>query len=207
MKGEKMTIVTGYLQAIDNYRRQPQADDVESFIKNLIQTYAEEHSTTDSGYASLINELGSYYRGSRRFDEGAQAFLEAADILEQMGDSMRCEREVTLNNLAELHRMEGRLDEAQAQLEASLEVFADAEDDQLIPYVSALNYLGHVKMDRNDYLEALELYERSRDLLEANDGPEPMIETAYQNLAGALARLAGKDAERANGTQPRTETK
>jgi tetratricopeptide (TPR) repeat protein len=181
-----MNDVKNYLNQVDAiYGKATTPDEVETCLKELLDGYGREHSDSDIVYASLLNELGSFYRGNRRFREGENYFQKAAELMAGFGEDYQAELATTLNNLAELYRLEGRLDEAEQQLSASLDIFAASPTDQVVPYASALNYLGHVNLDRNNYSEAVDCYERSRDLLQSTDGPVELVITAYGNLAAA----------------------
>jgi tetratricopeptide (TPR) repeat protein len=178
-----------YLEKIDRLYETLQDDAaVEAAIKQMIEDYAAEKGTADAVYATLNNELGSFYRHRERYPEGEAAFLQAVETLTALGDIAETELAVTRNNLAELYRLQGKLDQAEEQLTASLEVFIAAGNDQVVPYAAALNYLGHVKLDRGLFDEAVDNYERSRDLLIRTDGPTFMLITAYANLVSAFIK-------------------
>jgi tetratricopeptide (TPR) repeat protein len=181
-----MNDVKDYLNKVDAiYGKATTPDEVETCLRELLDSYGKEYSGSDIIYASLLNELGSFYRGNKRFREGEEYFQKAAELMVGLGEEYQAELATTLNNLAELYRLEGRLDDAEQQLSASLDIFAASPTDQVVPYASALNYLGHVHLDRNDYSEALSCYERSRDLLQSTDGPVELVITAYGNLTAA----------------------
>ena len=146
-----------------------------------------------SEYVMITNELGALYRATARYEQGERAFkLSLSSIETQEG---RSDRYATcLDNLAELFRLDGRLDECERTLAQAEALFTDHSSNE---YAACLNYQGHAAMARGRFEEAASLYERSYDIARGNQTGTIEIATAHQNVANAYmqaGRLQDADA-------------
>jgi len=160
--------------------------------QRLAQLDAQGGTATPE-YVMITNELGALYRATARYEQGERAFkLSLSNIEAQEG---RSDRYATcLDNLAELFRLAGRLDECERALAQAETLFTDHSSNE---YAACLNYQGHLAMARGRFDEAASLYERSYDIARGNQTGTIEIATAHQNAANAYmqaGRLQDADA-------------
>ena len=160
--------------------------------QRLAQSDAKGGTATPE-YVMITNELGALYRATARYEQGERAFkLSLSSIEAQEG---RSDRYATcLDNLAELFRLAGRLDECERALAQAETLFTDRSSNE---YAACLNYQGHLAMARGRFDEAASLYERSYDIARGNQTGTIEIATAHQNAANAYmqaGRLQDADA-------------
>ena len=142
--------------------------------KELIAAIAE-YAGSDLGdmigRSVLLNELGGFYRKRGQFIEGEKAFLEAKDLLEKArecgGGNMAVNYATTLNNLAGLYRMDGRLQQAIDMFDAAIQEYESCEG-QVAPdfLASAYNNKGLVFLNLRETNQAKAMFLRAKGILE-----------------------------------------
>lgn len=119
--------------------------------------------------ALTSEELKLFPSEAGRVEEARRHFERALEMREsQPGEGSLWDRAGTLNNLANLDRMQNRLDEAQMHNEAALKIYrqlAKQNPEVYLPYLAVtLNNLGAVHRLQNRLDEARTNYEESLDL-------------------------------------------
>lgn len=92
---------------------------LEGRLTALLDRCGQEHGSSSVPYASLLGELGGFYRGQGRFDEAEARFRQALALLETDPGRDSPEYATMLNNLAGVHRLQGRQEEALALQEGA----------------------------------------------------------------------------------------
>ena len=162
---------------------------VEPALVGIRDDIALEFGPHSSAYVTICNELGTFYRSGGQFEKGEEAFLAALDALEALLG--RHDNYATcLDNLAELYRLQGRLDDCE---EALLRAEGYFDDRRSIEYSACINYQGHLANARKDFARALELYKRALEVLHEIGDPADQVATAHGNIAGAHQDLGEFD--------------
>ena len=182
-----------FVQEIQQMREELSQPELARALEQRLARAAEEGGTATPEYAVTANELGALYRATARYAQGEQAFKLALASIEALEG--RSDRYATcLDNLAELYRLDGRLDECEQALEQAEALFTDHASDE---YAACLNYQGHAAMVRGRFDDAAALYERSGVITQANQTGTIEVATAFQNVANAYmqaGRLPQADA-------------
>lgn len=96
--------------------------------------------TASPEYVTLCNELGSFYCSRGNYQSGETSFRAALAGIEALAG--RSDAYATcLDNLAELYRLDSRLDECAAALAEASSLFSSRHS---LEYAACLNYQGHL---------------------------------------------------------------
>lgn len=95
-----------YFEKVDSAYKKLVGSDLENALKDLAVQSGEEYGTSSPFHASMISELGGYYRGQRRYSESEHYFKIALDILKHQLGEENPNYATALNNLAGTHRPE-----------------------------------------------------------------------------------------------------
>lgn len=156
---------------------------LEERLAALAEQCAEEHGRNSPYYASLLGELGGFYRGQARYEESEQCFQQALALLEADPGRNSPAYSTTLNNLAGTHRLMGRYGQAMEEFGACLALYRETVGERHILYAAGLNNLSLVHLDRDEQEQALALQEQAAGILAA-------LPQAEDELAGALCNQA-----------------
>ncbi|MCI7438716.1 MAG: tetratricopeptide repeat protein [Coriobacteriaceae bacterium] len=155
---------------------------LERALLSLRDEVALSCGTASSEYVTLCNELGSFYRSRGNYQCGEASFSAALAGIEALAG--RSDAYATcLDNLAELYRLDGRLDECAAALAEASALFSDAHS---LEYAACLNYQGHLCMARRDPTGARMRYQEALAIVRENGSPAFELSTAFANVASAL---------------------
>lgn len=157
----------------------------------LLEQCGEEHGRDSAAYASLLGELGGFYRGQGRYDASEARFVQALALLEAALGRDSAGYATALNNLAGTHRLMGRQEEALAEFHACLELYEAAVGRDHVLYAAGLNNLSLVHLDRGEWEEALALQEQAADILTALPQARDELASALCNQ-GALCQRLGR---------------
>jgi len=155
-----------YIAAVDQaYGACDGAAALEQKLLSLAEECANEHGRNSALYASMLSEVGSFYRGQTRYEESAEFFNRTIAILRIAVGTSSPDFTTALNNLAGTYRQMRRFDEAEALFRRCLESYAHSVGTQHILYASGLNNLALVSLDRGDTARAKELLDQSSAIL------------------------------------------
>ena len=148
------------------YRRSP--DEVEGFLRAKLE---EIEKSGESGFQPLklmaCNELGSYLRGSGRFEESIEVFLETEELVRTYVGTNTVEYANVLNNMAGSYRLSGQLDKAYETFERSAAVYENGVGTKNPYYCSLLNNLALVDQNMGRYDKAESLLLRALSIAES----------------------------------------
>ena len=150
---------------------------------------AAEYGTESAAYVTMCNELGTFYRVTANYKKGEAVFFEALAGIEAIAG--RHDQYATcMDNLAELYRLDGRLDECEATVREAEGYFTD---EHSLEYAACINYQGHLACARHDFERGLALYTKALGIVEENGSPAFHASTAYANIANVLQTLGRLD--------------
>ncbi|MGE5645619.1 MAG: tetratricopeptide repeat protein [Acidobacteriota bacterium] len=135
---------------------------------------AWEKTPDARGQARTMNNLATAYRALGRFDEAEALYRKSFEL---SGNAN------TLSNLAELYRVRGDKKRAEKTAREAVATAVPESPDA----ASALHTLAAVRRDQGRAAEALDLYARSREILEKAGGPrDPGVGRNLANVAELL---------------------
>ena len=170
-----------YIRQVDLAFESLSGQDLEERLLKLCDASRQEYGAGDAVYASMLSEMGAYYRGQKETVKAEQYFLEALRILEKAGAAL-ADIATVMNNLAGVYRMTERYGEAEQLYKSCLEIYKKELGNRHILFAAGLNNLGGLYSSMNRSEEALELFKRALDIL--RDYPD-----ALDELAASLCNL------------------
>ncbi|MBR3397354.1 MAG: tetratricopeptide repeat protein [Lachnospiraceae bacterium] len=185
---------------IDELYAAGSSEALEKRLLEMCREYDEEQTDSYLSRSILYNELGSFYRGKARYEEGEKAFLKAKELLENSGDEelvKSANYATTLNNLAGLYRMSG-------SFEASLDYFTRAQklydthpDTDYKTLASCHNNIALLFIRMKEADKALAELRTAAEMIEGKPGNEYVTSVTLCNTGFAL-QCAGKMKEAAD---------
>lgn len=165
--------------------------DFDGLEKYLIVKLRENAQTCIACYnpfeVTILNELGTLYRGLGRQKEAVEMFDSAASIIEQRNGSENEEYATAINNLAGAYRLDGQTAEAIRCFQKALDIYERCGSRRSYLFSSAENNLGLVYLGMKDtkraeacFLDALGII---RELREKNAEYAADLAVTYTNLA------------------------
>ncbi len=167
--------------------------DFEGLEKYLIVKLRENAQSCIACYnpfeVTILNELGTLYRGLGRQEEAIQMFESAAAIIEERLGTANEEYATAVNNLAGAYRLNGQTDAAVKSFQKAMEIYEKCGSQRTYLYSSAENNLGLVYLGIHNaeaaeecFLDALQIVENLR---EESDEFAGDLAVTYVNLASA----------------------
>jgi tetratricopeptide (TPR) repeat protein len=139
--------------------------------------------------ASILNRAGLYLQDHALYAEAEPLYLRALAIREQHLGSEHPLTAISLNNLAELYRVQGKYEQAEPLYQRTLTIDYGAKRSAII---TDFNNLASLYFVQRRYSEAEPLYQRALTIREQQSGAEhPDTATSLNNLA-TLYRVQGK---------------
>jgi tetratricopeptide (TPR) repeat protein len=150
--------------------------DAESLYLRALAAW--EKNPDPRGQARTMNNLAVVYRAERRFDDAEALYRKALTL-----GSVAPEAATTLNNLAELYRLRGDVPRAEETVHQAIAISEpDSPEAALGLHTSAA-----IRRDLGRLDESLELYARSRAILEKAAGPnDPRVGRNLANVSEVL---------------------
>ena len=112
-----------YLEQVDQAYETLSGSDLESRIRALTDACRLEYGEESAPYASMLGELGAYYRGQGRYEESEDCFQRSLKLLENTVGKESPAYATALNNLASVHRFTGRYADAEREYAACLALY------------------------------------------------------------------------------------
>lgn len=156
-----------YFRQIDEAYASLSGQALEEALLSVLDACGSEHGVQSLPYASMLSELGGYYRGQRRLEESEQYFQSAADLIAAAAGTSSPNYATAVNNLAGTHRLMGQYDKAEGEFSLCLKLYEAALGREHIFYASALNNLSLICLDRRETQQAAALLEQTADILRA----------------------------------------
>ena len=159
-------------------------DDEHTALKhcNPDQRYTPE-KTLDSAHCLNLHGLAALKAG--KFDEAQKALERALEIRRQILGVRHPDVAVSLNNLAELYRVQGRVNDAQPLFEHALAIREETLGKDHPDVAQSLNNLALIYEQLGKTKLAETLYQRARGIVETGLGQDhPDLANILNNLAG-----------------------
>lgn len=157
-------------------------DSLERELLRIREEVAQEYGRESAAYVTMCNELGTFYRVSANYKKGEVVFREALAGIEAIAG--RHDQYATcMDNLAELYRLDGRLEECEATVREAEGYFTD---EHSLEYAACINYQGHLACARHDFERGLACYQRALGIVEENGTPAFHASTPYANIANVM---------------------
>ncbi len=163
--------------------------DMEAYLVKLVNKASEEYGQESLSFASILNELGGYYRSTSRYKDAEQLFQKAMGIIERIAGKNNPNYAATISNLAGLYRLTGEFSKSEQLLIDAVNIYKNNSYEESYAYSGALNNLGLLYMEMKDYSKAAELFKEA-SLIAGKDNKDPVVyATGLGNLAGAYVGL------------------
>lgn len=134
-------------------------------------------------------EAGRHAFYNRKFDEAERHFVDAMNRSRKFGGN-DLRHAMSLNNLAELYRVQGKLDVAEPLLKKALDLKTEILGPGHLDVAVSLNNLALLQHDRSAFEEAENSFIRAIHIVESNLGPEhPRLANVLENYAALLRKM------------------
>ena len=163
--------------------------DMETYLIQTINGVAEKYGVNSAGFASLLNELGGFYRTTSRYQKSEEFFLKAKEIIERTMGEENPDYATTLNNLAGVYRLTGDFIKAEKMFLRAIEIYKRISYEESFVYASALNNLGLIYMDTKKFEKAVLLFEEANKISKTSKNSPIIYATGLGNLANAYLAL------------------
>ena len=180
-----------YFDEIDRAYDSLTGEALEERLLELLEQSGGEYGRDSAFYASMLSELGGYYRGQARYEESACRFQQARQLLAASVGEDSPDYATAVNNLAGTYRLMGRLDEAERHFRTCLELYRRTVGESDVLYAAGLNNLSLVCLDRGDAEGAAELLGQANRILAPRPDCRDELAASLCNLA-ALHRQLGR---------------
>lgn len=195
-----MKDIGGFFRELDEVYATGQSEAVERF---LLERTSDCHPLALRIAAS--NELGSFYRGSSRFEQSVTAFHTAAELTARELGEESLEYATVLNNLAGTFRLMGRQEDALSLFRQAGALYQKNGAECSYLYASVLNNMALVYRETGELVQAANCLEGALELICAL--PDRVQETAitYNNLA-SLYLASGQEEKAENAIRKAMDT-
>ena len=146
---------------------------IESEIKRACELARANEGEGSAIYASMLSELGGFYRGLTRYDESVECFTKAAEILKALNGPMSPDYATCVNNRAGSYRQMREFDKAEEGFAECLRIYEATVGKKHILYSAGLNNCALVALDKGQTDRAAALLEEAAEFtaaMTAKDG-------------------------------------
>ena len=177
-----------FFATLDNLYLEGNQQKIEGFLKSELEKLLNEGDERALDAASILNEMGGYYRGTSRYAESCDCCAKAIAILEEKGMGGSIQIATMKLNYAGTLRLMGRLGQSLTLFNEAKELLEKLGEDGGYEYISLLNNLSLTYQDMGDGSKAIELAEASLEAVRKLPNLEDEVPTALNNLAAMLLR-------------------
>jgi tetratricopeptide (TPR) repeat protein len=162
-------------------------EELDDRIHEIIHHALLQYNKTDIRRASVLNELGGYYRHLFRIEESEKAFLEANEIFKLLKVENSPDYATSINNLAGLYRISGEYEKAEKLFLQAIQIYKNTVTEEHYLYPTALSNFALLYQDMKRYEEAAELLTHACDYFKKK--PDLKSQAAYATTAANLATV------------------
>lgn len=182
---------TEYFNQVDQAYDTLRGFALEARLSALAEQAGDEHGRDSGVYASVLSELGGYYRGQGRYTESADTFRRVICLLKASVGERSPAYATALNNLAGTYRLMGEYDKAEQSFLLCLGICEQTVGRRHVLYAAGLNNLSLLALDRKEPDQAARLLHQASDILSGLPECRDEYATSLVNLA-ALYRQLGQ---------------
>ena len=186
-----------YFSIVDKSYGTENNETIESEIKRACREARENEGEGSAIYASMLSELGGFYRGLTRYDESVDCFTKAADILKALNGPNSPDYATCVNNRAGSYRQMREFDKAEEGFAECLKIYENTVGRHHLLYSAGLNNVALVALDKGQTDRAAAYLKEASDILK--ELPEHLDEyaTSLANTAELYRQLGRyEDAEK-----------
>ena len=189
--------ISFYFSIVDKSYGTENNEIIESEIKRACRLAKENEGAQSPIYASMLSELGGFYRGLTRYDESVDCFTKAADIMKAAKGADSPDYATCINNRAGSYRQMKEFDKAEEGFAECLAIYERSVGKHHILYSAGLNNCALVALDKGQTDRAAGLLSESAEIL--RNMPDHLDEyaTSLANTAELYRQLGRfEDAEK-----------
>ncbi len=190
LKGS-MAHATSLLNVANAYRAAGRLKESNMLYQEVKKYYDANVKPDSMLYASLLNNMALLFQEMGDYESAADC-LERALGISLLYPECRIEQATTYANLATTLIKLDRLDEAEAHLSKSFELFEQDEEPDY-HYSAALSAMGEIRYIKKDYTSSIEYYDKALVEIEKCVGKSRAYEITKQNRDDAAAMLERED--------------
>ncbi len=177
-----------FFEQLDSVYRQGFPEAVEAFLQESL--CRAEGETDQELELAVWNELGSFFRGTGRYEESLSAFRRAEDLARKLRGRDSGGYATVLNNMAGTCRLLHKASEAESLFLRAIECYRQAGLEDSDAYTSVLNNLSLVYRETGDLEKAIDYLLRALKRLEGRGDRRAELAVTYNNLT-TLYQAAG----------------
>ena len=159
-------MIQNFYAQLDTLYVQGKQDEIEKFLKKKIKDIPCLTCHYDPLVVAVYSELGSFYRGRGRLKEAIKWFESALQLIVSHLGENTMEYATEMNNLAGAQRMDGQNDEAAMNFSTAMRIYEKLVGQDNYYYISCVNNLSLLEINRQDYGYAKELLLKVLTVLE-----------------------------------------
>ncbi|WP_049898239.1 tetratricopeptide repeat protein [Ruminococcus gauvreauii] len=185
---------------------------IEQFLAACVRSLGEEQKNPML-LCMVYNEMGSFYRGTSRYQESLSAFRKSQELVLDLKGRDTADYAVSVNNIAGTYRLMGEYEQAVSLFLEALNIHEKLGDRQSYAYASVHNNLALACQELGQLSRAASHLETALPLIETMPGHshEAAVtetnlgilyhrmgetEKAHRSIAGALHTFEGLDDEK-----------
>lgn len=177
-----------FFSTLDRLYLEGNQQKIENYLKATLEALLNQGDERALDAASVLNEMGGYYRGTSRYAESCDCCGRAIAILEEKGMGETIQVATMKLNYAGTLRLMGQLGKSLALFSESKELLEKLGETGSYEYISLLNNLSLTCQDMGDGEKAIELAEAALEAVRKLPNLEDEVPTALNNLAAMLLR-------------------
>ena len=177
-----------FFVTLDNLYLEGNQQKIEDYLKAELTKLLEAGDERALDAASVLNEMGGYYRGVSRYAESCDCCGKAIAILEEKGMGETIQVATMKLNYAGTLRLMGQLGKSYTLFSESKALLEKLGETGNYEYISLLNNLSLTCQDMGEGDRAIELAETALEAVRKLPELEDEVPTELNNLAAMLLR-------------------
>ena len=162
---------------------------IETYLESSLAEVKEEKPLNESLLCMIYNEMGSFYRGTSRYERSLEAFGQAAALLKRLKGEKNGEYAALTNNTAGTYRLMGDYDRAIAMYKKAFAIYEELGDTESYPYASVHNNISQAYQATGELDLALVHMEKALPLIEKLPKHAHEVAVSYMNLGAIYYRM------------------
>lgn len=185
-----------FYRELDTRYAQGDLEQVEQFLLECVREIGENREEETGVRIAVYNELGSFFRGTSRFEQSIQMFRCAQELVCAELGYNSVQHATVMNNMAGTYRMKGDYASAIRLFEQSLEIYRGCGEEKNYTFASVLNNLALAYRESRQISKAINYLEQALELIQSMPEHRKELAITYNNLAALY--IAAGDQEKAS---------